>query len=50
MILLGSCTMKLNVAYQLEPISWEEVGNVHPYLPKEYIRGYTELIDKNKRF
>jgi glycine dehydrogenase len=46
MIPLGSCTMKLNAAFQLEPMSWEEVGNVHPFLPDEYIKGYKELIEK----
>ena len=45
MIPLGSCTMKLNAAFQLEPMSWDEVGNVHPYLPSEYTKGYQELIE-----
>jgi glycine dehydrogenase len=44
MIPLGSCTMKLNAAFQLEPMSWEEVGNMHPFLPKNYTEGYQELI------
>jgi glycine dehydrogenase len=44
MIPLGSCTMKLNAAFQLEPMSWEEVGNMHPFLPDEYTKGYQELI------
>lgn len=46
MIPLGSCTMKENSAYQLEPLSWEVVGNCHPFLPKEYVKGYHELIEK----
>ena len=46
MVPLGSCTMKLNAAYQLEPLSWEEVANCHPFAPKEYVKGYTELIEK----
>jgi glycine dehydrogenase len=45
MIPLGSCTMKLNAAFQLEPMSWEEVGNVHPFLPSKYTKGYQELIE-----
>ena len=46
MVPLGSCTMKLNAAYQLEPLSWDTVANCHPFAPKEYVEGYTELIEK----
>lgn len=46
MIPLGSCTMKLNSAYQLEPLMWEEVCKVHPFAPLEYAEGYEELIKK----
>lgn len=45
MVPLGSCTMKLNAAYQLEPLSWESVANVHPFLPISHVAGYQELID-----
>ena len=45
MVPLGSCTMKLNAAYQLEPLSWNSVANCHPFSPKEYVKGYTELIE-----
>jgi len=44
MIPLGSCTMKLNASYQLNPLSWETTQNFHPYLPKEYVKGYHDLI------
>ena len=45
MVPLGSCTMKLNAGYQLEPLSWDTVANCHPFSPKEYVEGYTELIE-----
>jgi glycine dehydrogenase len=44
MIALGSCTMKLNAAAELEPISWAEFGNIHPFAPKEQVTGYMEII------
>ena len=44
MIALGSCTMKLNAAAELEPISWAEFGNIHPFAPKEQVAGYLEII------
>ena len=46
MIPLGSCTMKLNAAYQLEPLTWNSVANVHPFVSPEYAEGYHELIKK----
>ena len=45
MIPLGSCTMKLNASYQLEPLLWNTVTNIHPYVPLKYSRGYREMID-----
>ncbi len=45
MIPLGSCTMKLNAAAEMEPISWPEFANIHPYAPSEQTIGYRELID-----
>ena len=45
MIPLGSCTMKLNSVSQLEPLSWPEVCSSHPYMPKDFVEGYHELID-----
>lgn len=44
MIALGSCTMKLNAAAELEPISWAEFGNIHPFAPKDQVTGYLEII------
>jgi glycine dehydrogenase len=44
MIPLGSCTMKLNAAAEMEPISWPEFADLHPYAPAEQTRGYAELI------
>ncbi|MEC7645998.1 MAG: aminomethyl-transferring glycine dehydrogenase [Bacteroidota bacterium] len=40
MIPLGSCTMKLNAASELFPLSWSEFGNLHPFVPAHQSRGY----------
>jgi glycine dehydrogenase len=40
MIPLGSCTMKLNAAAELFPLSWSEFGNIHPFAPINQARGY----------
>ncbi len=40
MISLGSCTMKLNSASSLFPLSWSEFGNIHPFVPSHQARGY----------
>jgi glycine dehydrogenase len=45
MIPLGSCTMKLNSTTQLEPLSWSELQNHHPYQPNIDI-GYKKIIDE----
>jgi glycine dehydrogenase len=45
MIPLGSCTMKLNAAAEMEPISWPEFASLHPFVPARQARGYAELID-----
>jgi len=44
MIPLGSCTMKLNAAAEMEPITWPEFANLHPFAPADQARGYAELI------
>ena len=44
MIPLGSCTMKLNAAVEMMPLSWSEFENVHPFAPKDQTEGYMELI------
>ena len=45
MISLGSCTMKLNAASELYPISMPEFANLHPFVPKDQASGYHEIID-----
>ena len=44
MIPLGSCTMKLNAAAEMEPITWPEFANLHPFAPAGQAGGYGELI------
>jgi glycine dehydrogenase len=44
MIPLGSCTMKLNAAAEMEPVSWTEFARLHPFAPAEQAAGYLELI------
>ena len=44
MIPLGSCTMKLNAAAEMEPISWPEFANIHPLVPEDQAEGWHELI------
>ncbi|MFP4328314.1 MAG: aminomethyl-transferring glycine dehydrogenase [Paracoccaceae bacterium] len=45
MIPLGSCTMKLNAAVEMMPVSWGEFTLLHPYIPADQAQGYRELID-----
>ncbi|ETX29922.1 aminomethyl-transferring glycine dehydrogenase [Roseivivax isoporae] len=45
MIPLGSCTMKLNSAAEMMPLSWPEFANLHPYCPDDQAKGYRALID-----
>ena len=44
MIPLGSCTMKLNAAVEMMPISWLEFSNIHPYAPKDQAKGYKAMV------
>ncbi|MEX2581519.1 MAG: aminomethyl-transferring glycine dehydrogenase [Verrucomicrobiales bacterium] len=44
MIPLGSCTMKLNAAAEMFPLSWREVGGIHPFAPPTQAAGYLEMI------
>jgi glycine dehydrogenase len=44
MIPLGSCTMKLNAAAEMEPISWPEFAGLHPFSPADQTAGYDEMI------
>ena len=45
MIPLGSCTMKLNAAAELIPVSWNEFANIHPFAPKDQTFGYQRIMD-----
>ncbi|MDA7428153.1 aminomethyl-transferring glycine dehydrogenase [Primorskyibacter aestuariivivens] len=45
MIPLGSCTMKLNSAAEMMPVSWREFSLLHPFVPENQALGYKELID-----
>ena len=44
MIPLGSCTMKLNSAAEMMPVSWREFSLLHPFAPKDQAKGYDEMI------
>jgi glycine dehydrogenase len=46
MIPLGSCTMKLNSASEMMPVSWPEFSSIHPLVPANQIDGYIELTDE----
>ncbi|GAA5180791.1 aminomethyl-transferring glycine dehydrogenase [Rugosimonospora acidiphila] len=50
MIPLGSCTMKLNATTEMEPITWPEFADIHPFAPAHQVAGYRELIDELKRW
>lgn len=45
MISLGSCTMKLNAASEMLPLSWSNWGNIHPFAPIEQAKGYTTMLN-----
>ena len=45
MIPLGSCTMKLNSAAEMMPITWPDFSNLHPFAPADQVQGYHELIE-----
>jgi glycine dehydrogenase len=44
MISLGSCTMKLNATAEMIPVTWPELGNMHPFAPSDQTLGYQEMI------
>ena len=44
MISLGSCTMKLNAATEMEPITWPEFANLHPFCPVNQTQGYQQIF------
>ncbi|MCD6366404.1 MAG: aminomethyl-transferring glycine dehydrogenase [Bacteroidales bacterium] len=43
---LGSCTMKLNAATEMLPLSWPEFSNIHPFAPEDQVEGYRQLIEE----
>lgn len=46
MIPLGSCTMKLNAASELTPVTWPEFNSIHPFAPADQWTGYRKMIDQ----
>ena len=50
MIPLGSCTMKLNAAAELMPVSWPKFSNIHPHAPKNQTEGYDIIINDLKEW
>lgn len=46
MISLGSCTMKLNAAVELMPVSWPEFANIHPFAPLDQTKGYQQIFSE----
>ncbi len=50
MIPLGSCTMKLNAATEMEPVSWPELARIHPFAPVGQTVGYQRMIDELERW
>jgi len=49
MIPLGSCTMKLNAAVEMIPVSWPEFNRIHPFAPLRQTRGYQALFQTTGR-
>src|SRR5947199_4051188 len=50
MIPLGSCTMKLNAAAEMFPISWPEISRLHPFAPNDQTAGYIEMCNQLERW
>lgn len=46
MIALGSCTMKLNAASEMTPVTWPEFGGMHPFAPKDQTKGYQIMVSQ----
>jgi len=49
MIPLGSCTMKLNAASEMIPVTWPEFGALHPFAPADQAEGYAQMTDQLER-
>ena len=50
MISLGSCTMKLNSASEMIPLSWTEWNSIHPFVPVDQAKGYHEVINRLQEY
>lgn len=50
MIPLGSCTMKLNAASELLPVSWPEFADIHPFAPQDQTAGYQEIFQDLEKY
>ncbi|MEM9000394.1 MAG: aminomethyl-transferring glycine dehydrogenase [Bacteroidota bacterium] len=50
MISLGSCTMKLNAASEMLPLSWAEWGNIHPFVPIDQAQGYHMMLSQLENY
>jgi glycine dehydrogenase len=50
MIPLGSCTMKLNAAAEMLPITWPGFARLHPFVPRDQAEGYTQLFEQLERW
>ncbi|MEK7748563.1 MAG: aminomethyl-transferring glycine dehydrogenase subunit GcvPB, partial [Bacteroidota bacterium] len=50
MIPLGSCTMKLNAASELMPITWKEFSRIHPFVPLNQAEGYAEVFEHLEQY
>lgn len=50
MISLGSCTMKLNAATEMIPVSWEAFANIHPFAPANQTEGYAQIISELEQY
>ena len=50
MISLGSCTMKLNAATEMMPVSWPEFGGLHPFAPADQCKGYAQIIQELNQY
>ncbi len=49
MISLGSCTMKLNAAVEMLPITWPELGGMHPFVPASQAEGFRQMIEETEK-
>ncbi len=50
MISLGSCTMKLNATAEMIPVTWPELGQIHPFAPVDQTQGYREMISNLENY